>query len=191
VARVPIAREGASPDLAFHFGNRFVEHVHSSLTGNPAVCKSAIRVWRAMAPFDFAQGRSAPPCPHMSTKTSPLEKYRYRRRLPHLQKADADLFITFCTGGRRILPEQARDLVMEHSLREGGLQALAGEGARPHTSFPTPVPRIRLHAVVVMPDHVHLLLTPLRDGAMRMAGPSHSWTFCNASRAPPLIALTG
>ena len=25
-------------------------------------------------------------------------KYRYRRRLPHLQKADAALFVTFCTG---------------------------------------------------------------------------------------------
>ena len=56
-----------------------------------------------------------------------------------------------------------RDLVMEHCLREGGLQALAGEGARPTQSFPAPVPRIRLHAVVVMPDHVHLLLRPLRD----------------------------
>src|SRR3954451_10775328 len=94
-------------------------------------------------------------CP---TKTSPLEKYRYRRRLPHLQKADSDLFITFCTAGRRILPEQARDLVLEHCLREGGILPMAGEGARP-----APAPRIHLHALVVMPDHVHLLLRPLRD----------------------------
>jgi REP element-mobilizing transposase RayT len=97
----------------------------------------------------------------MSTKASPLEKYRYRRRLPHLQKADADLFVTFCTGARRILPGEARDLVLYHCLREGGI--FAGEGARPTQFFPTPVPRIHLHAVVVMPDHVHLLLTPLRD----------------------------
>jgi len=99
----------------------------------------------------------------MSTKTSPPEKYRYRRRLPHLQKADADLFVTFCTGGRRILPEQARNLVLEHCLREGGILPMAGEGARPTQACPTLEPRIHLHAVVVMADHVHLLLTPLRD----------------------------
>jgi len=99
----------------------------------------------------------------MSTKASPLEKYRYRRRLPHLQKADAALFVTFCTGGRRVLPERARDLVMEHCLREGGLQALAGEGARPTQVCPTLEPRIHLHAFVVMPDHVHLLLALLRN----------------------------
>ena len=91
----------------------------------------------------------------MST-SSILAKYRYRRRLPHLQKADADLFITFCTLGRLILPEQARTLVLEHCLREGGI--LAGEGARATHS-----PRIHLHAVVVMPDHVHILLKPLRN----------------------------
>ena len=62
----------------------------------------------------------------MSTKASPLEKYRYRRRLPHLQKADAALFITFCTGRRMVFPEQARDLVLEHCLREDGIVPLAG-----------------------------------------------------------------
>lgn len=88
-----------------------------------------------------------------------LDKYRYRRRLPHLQKADADLFITFCTGARKILPGKARDLVLEHCLREGGAMPFAGEGA--HATFHKP--RIQLHAVIVMPDHVHMLLTPLRD----------------------------
>ena len=92
----------------------------------------------------------------MSSTSAILAKYRYRRRLPHLQKADADLFITFCALGRLVLPEQARTLVLEHCLREGGI--LAGEGARA-----TPAPRIQLHAVVVMPDHIHMLLRPLRD----------------------------
>jgi REP element-mobilizing transposase RayT len=76
--------------------------------------------------------------------STPLSKYRYRRRLPHLQKADCDLFITFCTHARKPLPPAARDLVLEHCLRE-------------HRK------RIRLHAVVIMPDHVHLLFEPLRD----------------------------
>jgi REP element-mobilizing transposase RayT len=95
----------------------------------------------------------------MSTSPTPLPKYQYRRRLPHLQKAGAALFVTFCTGGRTVLPEQARALVLEHCLREAGLRSFVGEGAR---ATPT-TPRIHLHAVVVMPDHVHLLLKPLRD----------------------------
>jgi len=73
-----------------------------------------------------------------------LAKYRYRRRLPHLQKADCDLFVTFRAHGPATLPPSARDLVLDHCLREHGQ-------------------RVTLHAVVVMPDHVHLLLTPLRN----------------------------
>ena len=92
----------------------------------------------------------------MSDTSEVLAKYRYRRRLPHLQKADADLFVTFCAGGPFVLPPAARDLVFEHCLREGGLRPLAGEGARATA-------RIQLRAVVIMPDHVHLLLQPLRD----------------------------
>jgi REP element-mobilizing transposase RayT len=93
----------------------------------------------------------------MSAIAPPPTKYRYRRRLPHLQKEDAALFVTFCAGGRSILPEPARDLVLEHCLRESGFQPLAGGGARA-----TP-PRIQLYAAVVMPDHVHLLFLPLKD----------------------------
>ena len=91
---------------------------------------------------------------------SPLAKYRYRRRLSHLQKADCDFFVTFRTA-RRTLPPAARDLVMGHCLREGGIaesSAFAGGGARA-----TLLPRIQLYAIVVMPDHLHLLLRPLRD----------------------------
>jgi REP element-mobilizing transposase RayT len=61
-----------------------------------------------------------------------------------LQKADCDLFITFCTGARTPLSAGARDLVLEHCLRE-------------HEK------RIGLYAAVVMPDHVHLLFSPERD----------------------------
>ena len=95
----------------------------------------------------------------MSTNSAILAKYRYRRRLPHLQKADADLFVTFCTAGRMVLPDKTRELVLEHCLREGGVSGVA-RAPSPAKSLR---PRISLHAVVVMPDHVHLLLTPLRD----------------------------
>ena len=73
-----------------------------------------------------------------------LTKYRYRRRLPHLQKADCDLFVSFRAMKNGPLPAPARDLVLEHCLRE-------------HSK------RVNLLAVVVMPDHVHLLLSPLRN----------------------------
>ncbi len=83
-------------------------------------------------------------------------KYHYRRRLPHLQKADTALFVTFCTGARLPLPDTARDLVFEHCLREAGV----ARAPSPATAWKA---RIHLHAVVVMPDHVHLLFDPLRD----------------------------
>ena len=70
-------------------------------------------------------------------------KYRYRRRLPHIQ-ADAPLVIDFVTCRRWILPERARDVVFECCLYENGRKA-------------------DLIAAVVMPDHVHLLLKPARN----------------------------
>ena len=69
-------------------------------------------------------------------------KYQYRR-LPHFQSSDAPLFVTFCAGSPLVLSKEARD-VLEHILREHGK-------------------RIDLFAAVVMPDHVHVLLTALRD----------------------------
>jgi REP element-mobilizing transposase RayT len=98
-----------------------------------------------------------------------LAKYRYRRHLPHLQKADCDLFVTFCTA-RRVLPPEARDVVLDHCLREGGIlpfadrgEDSAGKNRASGGARATPIPRIQLYAAVIMPDHVHLLLRPLRD----------------------------
>jgi len=105
-----------------HFGNRFVGHVHSSLTRNSAPTHSGIG----------DGGRGRPPHAFHVHQRSALTKYRYRRRLPHLQKADAAMFVTFCTGGHLALPEEARDLVLEHCRREGGIQPLAGEGCPRH-----------------------------------------------------------
>ena len=70
-------------------------------------------------------------------------KYEYRRRLPHYQKDDHALFVTFATDRRWELPAAARDIVLKCCLREDG-------------------DRLKLHAAVVMPDHVHLIYSPLR-----------------------------
>jgi len=72
------------------------------------------------------------------------DKYEYRRRLPHYQKDEGALFVTFCCGCLDPLLESVRDIVVRHCLHDQGTKAM-------------------IHAVVVMPDHVHLLLTPLRD----------------------------
>jgi hypothetical protein len=78
--------------------------------------------------------------------SSQLAKYNYRRRLPHQQKADAALFVTFCTGGRMILPERARDLVLEHCLREAGIFPMGGRVRPPHARYANPITRSRGHA---------------------------------------------
>jgi REP element-mobilizing transposase RayT len=71
-------------------------------------------------------------------------RYDYRRKLPHLQPDYKIFFVTFCTSKRWVLPNLAREIVMQTCLRGGG-----------H--------RFEIHALVVMPDHVHLALTPRRD----------------------------
>ena len=71
-------------------------------------------------------------------------KYEYHRNLPHYQKAGRALFVTFCKANRIVFAPQARDAMLQHCLHDHGR-------------------RYDLHAAVVMPDHVHLLLSPLRD----------------------------
>jgi putative transposase len=71
-------------------------------------------------------------------------KYDYHRKLPHYQKAGRAIFITFCKGNRIPFSSRARDVILQHCLYDNGK-------------------RYELHAAVVMPDHVHLLLTPMRD----------------------------
>ncbi|MGB7598689.1 MAG: transposase [Candidatus Sulfotelmatobacter sp.] len=68
----------------------------------------------------------------------------YRRNLPHMQRDYAPHFITFCTKLRRTLPDWARDIVLGCCIHDHGR-------------------RYRLEVAVVMPDHVHLVLTPLTD----------------------------
>lgn len=68
----------------------------------------------------------------------------YRRQLPHLQVDEKPHFVTFCTDHRWTLPEQARFLVLESCLHDNGK-------------------KFDLRVAVVMPDHVHLIFTPLTD----------------------------
>jgi len=73
-----------------------------------------------------------------------LRKYNYRRKLPHLQKDSKPLFVSFRTHRSWKLPPMLRDIVLECCLYQ-------------HEKS------IRLHAAVVMPEHVHLLLSALKD----------------------------
>jgi len=71
-------------------------------------------------------------------------KYAYRRMLPRYQKLGWPLFVTFCKLGREPFPASARSVILEHCVHDHGR-------------------RLLLHAAVVMPDHVHLLLNPMED----------------------------
>ena len=71
--------------------------------------------------------------------------YEYRRHLPHYQGDHKAIFLTFSTHQRWILPPDARTIVLECCIFENGT-------------------RVNLHGAVVMPDHVHLVLTPAYDG---------------------------
>jgi putative transposase len=68
----------------------------------------------------------------------------YRRNLPHLQGDDKPHFMTFVTKNRSVLPSWARDIVLKCCQHD-------------HET------KYKLHVAVVMPDHVHLVLTPLTD----------------------------
>jgi len=66
----------------------------------------------------------------------------YRRKLPHLQRDNQRHFVTFCTFQRWMLPEAARAIVLECCRYDNDVRHF-------------------LHAAVVMPDHVHVIFTPL------------------------------
>ena len=73
----------------------------------------------------------------------------YRRNLPHLQRDAKPHFITFVTKRRWMLPEWAREIVLDCCRHDDGI-------------------RYKLHVAMVMPDHVHLILTPLVDPARQI-----------------------
>ena len=72
----------------------------------------------------------------------------YRRNLPHMQRDYAPHFVTFCTKFRLILPDWARDIILGCCIHD-------------HER------KYRLRVAVVMPDHVHAILTPMTDEDQR------------------------
>ena len=74
--------------------------------------------------------------------------YVFKRDLPHIQTEGKAYFVTFSTHERWHLPESVRALVLEHCLKDHQSKMML---------------HVMLHAAVVMPDHVHLLFTPLHD----------------------------
>jgi REP element-mobilizing transposase RayT len=90
-----------------------------------------------------------------------FHRYQYRRRLPHYQKDNRPLFVTFRTLTGFNLSPDARTMALQRCLHDSGKT-------------------IHMHAMVVMPDHVHLLFTALRD--------SDGWTF---ARPEILRAIKG
>ena len=64
--------------------------------------------------------------------------------LPHHQWKGKVFFITFCTYHRQYLTSGSREIVLHTCLAGNGKLFL-------------------LHAVVIMPDHVHLALSPMTD----------------------------
>ena len=63
------------------------------------------------------------------------------RHLPHLERDRAPHFISFATSDRWVLPEAARAITLDSCRHDHGRT-------------------MQLHIAVVMPDHVHLILTP-------------------------------
>lgn len=72
------------------------------------------------------------------------DTFAYRRYLPHLSRRGRTYFVTFVTQNRYVLAPEARDVTLAACIHD----------------------HLRLHwltIAVVMPDHVHLLTTPLEE----------------------------
>jgi putative transposase len=64
----------------------------------------------------------------------------YERNLPHIAARERPLFITFATRGRWKLPPGARTIALRHIVWGHGVSYF-------------------IHVAVVMPDHVHFVMT--------------------------------
>ena len=78
-------------------------------------------------------------------------KSEYRRNLPHIQVEGKPIFVTFATRKRWVLPGSLRDIVLRHCLHDHRI-------------------KLYMHGIVVMPDHVHMVFTPLTDSLGNVFG---------------------
>jgi REP element-mobilizing transposase RayT len=76
----------------------------------------------------------------------------YRRNVPRLQRDAKPHFITFVSKDRLVLPDWARDIVLDCCRHDDGT-------------------RYQLHVAVVMPDNAHVILTPNVDLRRRCVVP--------------------
>jgi REP element-mobilizing transposase RayT len=84
-----------------------------------------------------SRGRLSPHWRELSKR-----KAFYRRQLPHLQRDYRPHFITFCTHKKWVLPNCAKQIVLDCCAHD-------------HDRT------INLYVALVMPDHVHMIFTPL------------------------------
>ena len=127
-----------------------------SQSGN-ASSLSRGKVFQPSAPCPTMQKRSFAP-PDSRGRLSPhgsfMRQAFYRRQLPHLQCDFKQHFVTFCTDHRWILPEPVRSLVLQSCLHDNGK-------------------KFDLRVAVVMPDHVHIIFTPMiHYEAMEVCSPA-------------------
>ena len=73
-----------------------------------------------------------------------LGRRQYRRRLPHYQNDFRSYFVTWVTRNRRELPAAARDVVLQAIIEKT-------------------TDRAYVHKSIVMPEHVHMVMTPSYD----------------------------
>jgi AICAR transformylase/IMP cyclohydrolase PurH/REP element-mobilizing transposase RayT len=107
------------------------------------LCNELVRAIAGRAKFHFAQASSTPCTSDTPTprRFPPIRnEVLTRRNLPHWQIPGATYFVTFRSHIGVLTPEE-RDVVMSAIRHSSGV-------------------RLDLHAAAVMPDHVHLLLTP-------------------------------
>ena len=75
------------------------------------------------------------------------DTHAYRRRLPHLSRDGKTYFVTFLSKNRRVLEPIARGIVLRSCLHDHDVTCW-------------------VHCAVVMPDHVHVLLSPFEGNAL-------------------------
>jgi REP element-mobilizing transposase RayT len=95
----------------------------------------------------------------------------YRRRMPHFRTSNGIYFVTW-----RRRPDQGDVSEMERREVTAALRWFDGV-------------RYRLHAYVVMNDHVHVLVEPLNDWSLQKI--MHSWKSFTANRFQRLYGRPG